>query len=112
MPRDLRSKGLAAAAPKPISVASLAGKQHQHGCIDCHCAYTCGCRQPELDRQCNDCRQGRDTYIQMGMYPAACCGTRRLATRKERETYKLAGLGNWWICTTCWRRFTAPGEER
>lgn len=94
-----------------FSVASFAGKAHHHGCVHCHCRYTCACYTPQHDDVCTDCRQQRSTFIQMGLYPKACCVTRRLATPDDRKRYLLAGPGPWWLCTTCLRQFTVPGSS-
>lgn len=97
---------------RTFSVNRWKGSLHYHGCIACHCAMTCACETPEADTQpCNDCRQGRVTFIQEGRYPRECCADRELATKDDRETYKLAGPGPWWICTTCCRQFTSPGSN-
>ena len=91
-----------------FSVNKYIGKLHHHGCQTCHWRYTCSCVAPQFDRYCTDCKQGRPTSIMAGVQPAACCteDEMRLATRHDRETYRLAGPGPWWLCHTCFRQFT------
>ena len=87
-------------------------KGHHHGCTSCHLRYRCNCDQLDVDGICVDCRMGRRTFIQEGNYPKECCASRRLVQFKEdRERYKLAGPGPWWICPTCCRQFTSPGSN-
>lgn len=111
MARDLRARGLGV-GKVTFATASFKGVLHHHGCVACHSRYTCACQIPETNGLCTDCRQKRDTYIMAGAHPIECCRVRRPATKTERKNYKLVGDTEWWFCTTCWRQFTEPGEEK
>lgn len=108
MSRDLRSKGL---RPPPKSVKRFVEKQHYHGCTNCNRKYICGCAAPEINSICNDCRQGRDTFIMAGANAAPCCAHRRPADRDILERYSLVGNDPWWHCRTCARSFTSAGSN-
>lgn len=91
-----------------FAVNSLKNKLHYHGCGRCQCRYPCSCDMPGVDQNCNDCRGGHPPlfgHLQRAWAPRDCCRENsRAATNHERETYRLAGPGPWWMCTHCWRQ--------
>ena len=108
------------AAPNGItvrrfSVNSFKEKLHYHGCDRCRGRYSCSCDMPGVDTTCGQCRGGHTekglSTWQAATAPRDCCREQaRTATNRERETYKLAGPGPWWVCTHCWR--THPKNPR
>lgn len=99
-----------------------AGSLHAHGCRRCRTRYQDACLSPEADARCTSCNGGRAWQLLIdNANPRPCCQQARLATKEERERYRLAGQQLWFICLTCARthpfdpkRVTPgnPGEDR
>jgi hypothetical protein len=91
---------------------SLSLHRHAHGCRSCHFRYEDACERPNLDGLCTTCRGGHAWQLLIvNAEPKQCClDTARLATKEERDTYKLAGTHLWFICLTCKR--THPFDPR
>lgn len=97
---------------KVFSTLKWGGKLHYHGCTNCHLRYHDACHTPELDGLCPSCTTGRISAYQQAIEPRACCYVdTRLANRDDRDVYKLAGPGPWWLCRTCARQFTRQPKE-
>jgi hypothetical protein len=87
------------------------GKLHYHGCLGCRRRYWDSCHQPEDDARCITCLAGHASIQHLGTAPRACCTTNcRVATKDDREQYKLAGPGPWHLCQTCYRQH--PSQPR
>lgn len=92
--------------------AKWKGEQHFHGCIECRSRYSDSCQVLKADGVCNPCRSGIPSGRQRAWGPAACClENSRLCEKYDRERYKLAGLGPWFVCRTCARTFPARPEQ-
>ena len=91
---------------KRFSVAKFASKLHYHGCPQCRGRFTCSCATPEDDYRCSTCLGGHPpSSTALAWAPRECCAEHsREATGAERETYKLAGPGPWFVCLKCWRQ--------
>lgn len=97
-----------------FSVNKLKNKLHYHGCDRCHGRYTCSCGTPDTDLTCSRCRGGHgDSTTSAALRPRGCCGTEsRQARPAERDMYRLAGPGPWWVCTHCWRQHPSNPTRR
>ncbi len=78
---------------------------HAHGCRKCRIRYTDTCVTRTEDGLCAACRGGQPWQLLIdNAAPRACCvATCRLADKRDRETYALAGRSNWHICGKCRR---------
>ncbi len=84
---------------------SLKGSLHAHGCTRCHERYVDACQKLKDDALCTRCRGGRPWMLLIhNAHPQDCCtASSRLASKDEREAYRLAGAHIWFICATCKR---------
>jgi hypothetical protein len=81
----------------------LSGSRHAHGCKRCAIRYEDACTDPLTNGPCTSCRGGRawQLLIENALPQQCCLEHSRLATKDERETYRLAGSTLWWICSRC-----------
>lgn len=91
-----------------FSVNRFKSGLHYHGCGRCRGRYSCSCDMPGMDMNCSNCNGGHPVgygYQFQSWAPRECCREHtRQANDHDRETYKLAGPGPWFICTHCWRQ--------
>jgi hypothetical protein len=85
---------------------------HWHGCRRCPTAYEDNCPDAKTDALCTACRGGKPWMLLIeNRKPRPCCRElSRLATKAERDTYRLAGARVWWICRACAR--TQPFDPK
>lgn len=96
-----------------FAVNKFKNKLHYHGCDQCRLRYSCSCDMPGVDVTCSTCKGGHpESSWQAANKPRACCqeNTRR-ANDADRDMYKLAGPGPWWVCTHCWRQQPINPQE-
>lgn len=92
--------------------AKWKGEQHFHGCTECRGRYGDACTELQVDGTCNACRSGIPSIDQSVRAPHGCCFNNvRLCEKYDRERYKLAGPGPWFVCRTCARTFPARPEQ-
>ncbi len=103
----------AATSSSARSVPNLSGSPHAHQCTTCQQRYEDACRTHHEDGSCASCRGGLEMPIwRSNRLPQTCCRTdSRPATKDERQTYKLAGQAEWWICEQCSRTHPYPPEQ-
>ncbi len=84
---------------------SFTGSRHAHGCRECNLRYEDACTTPKDDGLCTRCRGGRPWMLLIAhASPHDCCRERaRLASKDERDIYRLAGAHLWFICALCKR---------
>lgn len=96
---------------KKWSSEKFKGKLHYHPCISCGIPYTCPCKTPAVDDLCNlhsplRLPQNGPTVLYTNRLPQQCCFIHaRSASTEDRNIYRLAGPGPWWICRLCFRQF-------
>jgi hypothetical protein len=90
-----------------MSAKSFKNTLHAHGCTRCHLRYQDACADPATDARCTTCRGGRGWQLLIDNAAArACCRvSARLVSNEEKDRYRLAGSGLWFICPTCARTF-------
>lgn len=108
-PRQMGSGGL----PKrkvtsEAMLRRLAGSLHHHSCKGCSLRYGCACKEPQLNRHCQECRPvrpGPRPTWDRSTDPAECCldNCIQLVDTDELARYSLAGPGPWFQCKTCKR---------
>ena len=87
--------------------------RHAHGCIRCRARYEDTCSDPVGDGLCRLCASDGtnvDPWWPEARLPRECCmeDSKRLnpdwkGDRATMKSYKLAGRGPWWQCSTCGR---------
>ena len=89
-----------------FAVNKFKDKLHYHGCGRCRGRYVCSCDMPGVDLNCSRCNGGHgDSVHTAALRPQPCCREHsREANGNDRDMYKLAGPGPWWVCTHCWRQ--------
>jgi len=80
---------------------------HCHRCVLCGLRYSDWCADPWVNARCRDCAgqlYGR-SIVDHNADPKDCCRTNecRPCTTQQRQSYRLAGETNWWICPVCCR---------
>lgn len=95
-----------------MSKKSLARTRHAHGCARCRTRYEDACAEPAVDQLCDACRGLRVWQLLIdNRAPRDCCRERcHIATREERDRYRLGGTRLWFICSDCAR--THPFDPR
>jgi hypothetical protein len=91
-----------------VSGKSLRNSLHAHGCTRCHLRYDDACADPATDGRCVACRGGKAWQLLIDSNaPRDCCRqqARLVHGKEEKERYRLAGSGLWFICPTCARTF-------
>ena len=92
------------------------GTIHAHGCTECHAYYEDVCERPDEDVPCATCVRGAHRAWDWGaMEPRDCCFVRGnveqmvswtdAKTRAMLMAARLRGVGPWYRCTQCSRRF-------
>lgn len=90
-----------------MGIKAFSGTRHAHGCTRCATRYEDACTTPGTDGLCITCRGGRGwALLIQGMEPAPCCTECAVvATKDDRQTYRLVGSRVWFLCKSCARTF-------